>query len=120
MSAVRRVDTKNEPVLKPKPGGGYLYVGNGFQATIESDGSVQMEDRFVHAKWKFEPAMGADGELAGFRIFELRYDIFAWLDRKMGNDPFRSERRWFLDHTRGLREEMIEHFHDKRVHSLEQ
>ncbi len=39
------------------------------------------------------------------------------MDRRRGNDPFQSERRWFLDATRALRESLEAHYLEKRVHS---
>jgi hypothetical protein len=123
LEAARRVDTRPEPTLRPKPGGGYTFAGHGFVATIENDGSVHMTDRFRHSSWTFRPTHGKagedkeGGEPAGFRFFETAFDIFKRMDRNHGNDPFQSERRWFLDRTRALRESMAARYLDRRVHS---
>jgi hypothetical protein len=116
-AASRRVDTAPDPELHPRSGGGYSYRGNGFAAVIESDGSVHMADNFRDAKFTFRPSAGEDGLAAGFKFFATRFDIYKRIDRALGNDPFQSERRWFLDRTRALREAMAAHYLDQRVHS---
>jgi hypothetical protein len=117
MEAVRKVDTAPDPVLHPRSGGGYSYRGNGFVAVIEADGSVHMADNFRDAKFIFRPSAGEDGLAAGFKFFATKFDIYKRIDRALGNDPFQSERRWFLDRTRDLRESMAAHYLDQRVHS---
>jgi hypothetical protein len=117
MAAAGRVDTAPDPELHPRSGGGYSYRGNGFAAVIESDGSVHMADNFRDAKFIFRSSAGEDGLAAGFKFFATKFDIFKRIDRALGNDPFQSERRWFLDRTRSLREAMAAHYLDQRVHS---
>ncbi|HEX5660954.1 MAG TPA: hypothetical protein VFX59_27365 [Polyangiales bacterium] len=115
--AVNQVDTRPDPTLKPRAGGGYTFRGNGFSALIATDGSVHMVDNFRDASWIFRPSAGEDGLAAGFKFFSVKFDIFKRLDRALGNDPFQSERRWFLDRTRTLREDMAAHYLDQRIHS---
>lgn len=104
--ASRTADRVDEPKLQARPEGGYLYRGRGFDATIEPDGHVHMKDRFGTFHIPFVPFQSADGE---WRIAILggSFRLFEWLDRKIGkNDPYVSERRWFLERTRALRERL--------------
>lgn len=114
---IGKVDRRPDPELKPRAGGGYSYRAHGFSVLIDPDGSVHMLDRDRAASWIFRPAAGLDGELAGFRFFQTVFDSYRRLDRAFGNDPYLSERRWFMERTRALRESMAEHYLDKRVHS---
>ncbi|MET0343847.1 MAG: hypothetical protein ABW252_22730 [Polyangiales bacterium] len=105
------VDTIADPVLKPGPRGGYVYEGHGFDATIRPDGSVDMRDRYSTVHLPLVPYQTPTGE---WRIGLLggSFKVFEWLDRKFGkNDPFQSERRWFLERTRPLREKLeLDHY----------
>jgi hypothetical protein len=96
---------REAPVLSRKATGGYRFTGNGFDATIDPDGTVRMRDRFVSSRIRLRarPINQTDWVLT---FWETKFDLFGWLDRKMGNDPYRSERRWFLDGTRDLREQL--------------
>src|SRR4051812_47385770 len=40
------------PQLIRKPNGSFGFMGNGFDATIERDGSVHMRDKFVSARFR--------------------------------------------------------------------
>jgi hypothetical protein len=111
--AARKVELPNEPKLEPQPDGSFLYEGNGFDAKIAKDGSLEMNDQHRRSRWKFEGHTGENGTLAGARIFETKFDIFKHMDRKRGNDPYQSERRWFLEHTRALRERLSNE-HDRQ------
>jgi hypothetical protein len=76
-----------DPVLKHHGDGSYSFVGNGIKATIDADGTVHFHDRY----------------LAGFQ-----FDLNAWFEHLAGNDPFRSERRWFLERTQPLRDQLAQ------------
>jgi hypothetical protein len=81
----RALSDSPDPVLKHHPGGSYTFHGNGIDATIEPDGTVHFHDK----------------------VYEGRsFDVFGWADKLAHNDPFRSERRWFLERTRPLREQL--------------
>lgn len=111
MAGVRsHVDTIPDPVLKRGPKGGYVYEGKGFDAIIRPDGSVDMRDRFGSVHIPLVPFQTPSGE---WRVALLggTFRLFEWLDKKFKNDPYRSERRWFLDRTRALREKLeLEHY----------
>jgi hypothetical protein len=96
-------------VLTPRPAGGYAYKGRGFDATIDADGSVHMKDTFVSLGLPFKARTAPDGTSWTFTFLEFKFDPYSWLDRKIGkNDPYRSERVWFLERTRELRERLFE------------
>jgi hypothetical protein len=85
--------------------GNYAYRGRGFDATIDREGNVRMRDRFVRARVGLFPVLGLNKEWF-VSFLDVKYDLFAWLDKKFGNDPFRSERRDFFLGTRELRERL--------------
>jgi hypothetical protein len=99
----------DEPKLVLKANGTYTYKGQGFDATIERDGSVRMRDSFVQIGRPFAVRRATNGQWF-ISFWETRFDFLAWLEKKFGNDLYRSERRWFLEGTRDLREKLaIEH-----------
>jgi hypothetical protein len=73
------------PELTPRGDGGYRFHGNGIDATIDPDGRVHFEDKYAKG---------------------MTFDLNAWAEHLAGNDPYRSERRWFLERTAGLRDEL--------------
>jgi hypothetical protein len=99
----------DEPKLVHKANGTYTYKGQGFDATIERDGSVRMRDSFIRSGPQFVPRRATNGQWF-ISFWETRFDFLAWLEKKFGNDLYRSERRWFLEGTRDLREKLaIDH-----------
>jgi hypothetical protein len=93
------------PPLVERKDGSYRYSGRGFDATIDRDGNVRMRDRFARARFGVFPYQGLNKEWF-ISFLEVKFDLFAWLDKKFGNDPFRSERRDFFLGTRELRERL--------------
>jgi hypothetical protein len=113
--ALRPNDRPPDPVLRQGAHGGYVFAGNGFTATISPRGDVDMSDRYGTVHIPLVPYQTPTGE---WRIGILggSFRLFEWLDRKFGkNDPYRSERRWFLDRTRTLRERLAREFAPGRV-----
>jgi len=106
------VDTIPDPILRPDPRGGYRYEGKGFDAIIRADGSVDMRDRYGSVIIPLVPFRTPDGKWHVPLGFGGTVKLFEWLDRKFGkNDPYASERRWFLERTRPLREKMdLDHY----------
>lgn len=97
--------TPEQPKLQQRSDGTYEYSGQGFNATIERDGTVRMRDQF--GRFRLGPrARPLNEQVWTVNFFEVGFDFFAWLERKFGNDPYRSERRWFLEGTRDLRERL--------------
>jgi hypothetical protein len=95
-----------DPVLKRGPNGGYVFSGNGFTAIISPGGDVEMSDQYGSIHIPLVPYRTPTGEWR-FSILGGSFRLFEWLDKKFGkNDPYRSERRWFLEKTRELRERL--------------
>jgi hypothetical protein len=97
--------TADAPELTRRNDGTYAYKGRGFDAVIESDGTVRMHDVFLRAGLTFKPRITASGDWI-VTFFEAKYDLMGWLERKMHNDPYRSERRWLFERTHALREQL--------------
>lgn len=75
------------PELHPRVDGSYDFQGHVFAARIAPDGEVSFEDR---------PNVQVSG-LGG------SFDITDAIERRLGNDPYSAERRWFLRETEALR-----------------
>lgn len=97
--------TADAPELTKQTNGTYTYRGRGFDAVIDRDGTVRMHDSFVRARLTLKPMRTLSGDWV-VTFFEIKYDIMGWLERKMRNDPYRSERRWFFERTHELREQL--------------
>jgi len=114
------IDQPPEPKLLPRPEGGYEYRGEGFQAEIARDGALTMKDRYGTVVLPLVPYRNRDGKWRVSPGFGGTFRLYEWLDKKLGkNDPYGSERRWFLEHTRELRERLwrehapsLKHAHD--------
>ncbi|MDB4975978.1 MAG: hypothetical protein JWN48_4319 [Myxococcaceae bacterium] len=117
------------PGLVKRRDGSYAYQGNGFDAVIATDGTVRMKDSFFRARLALRPVRLHDevqpknnalgNGTWSFTFFELKYDLMGYLESKLGNDPYRSERRWFLERTRALREELtLQSIADSTQHAL--
>ena len=74
-----------DPVLDHHADGSHTFVGNGIKATIDPDGRVHFHDSYISG---------------------LHFDLNAWMEHLAHNDPYRSERRWFLERTAALREQL--------------
>lgn len=92
--ALSRAD---DPLLEQTPEG-YAFSGNGFRARIDRDGSVHFLDRYVSG---------------------TNFDLTAWAEHMAGNDPYRSERRWFLERTAALRDQLAHALLRERLHQAE-
>lgn len=73
------------PKLQRTADGGYAYKGHVFEAKIKPDGSVQFSDR------------------SGLFSFDITDMIEKYA---LGKQIYAPEKRWFLEHTRALREEL--------------
>jgi len=97
-----------DPVLTRNEDGSLSHDGNGFDAVIEADGRVRFEDKYVDFELTFKPKVAEDGSVT-FTIFKLTFALDTWIDKQIGKgDPFRAERRWFLERTAQLREERMQ------------
>jgi hypothetical protein len=95
------------PKLLTRAEGGYAYMGHGFQAIIAPDGAVTIQDRFGSVVLPLVPYRNRDGKWRVSPFLGGSFRLYEWLDKKFGkNDPYASERRWFLERTRELREDL--------------
>jgi hypothetical protein len=53
------------------------------------------------------PTTLPDGVTAGAHFLRIDVGFMKGLESKLGNDPDLTERRWFLEHTRDLRERLF-------------
>lgn len=98
----------DDPVLVREPDGSLSHEGNGFDAVIEPDGRVRFDDKYLDFDLNFKPMVSPDGTVT-ISLFKVTMAIDVWIDKLFGKgDPFRAERRWFLERTAQLREERIQ------------
>ena len=95
----------DDPALRRKRGGGYEFESEAFDATIDQDGTVHFDDKYAQAQFILAPEVLPDGTTPTW-FFRVRYDLEAWLEHLVGNDPYRSQRRWFLERTAALRDKL--------------
>ncbi|MGB8329874.1 MAG: hypothetical protein WCE62_07085 [Polyangiales bacterium] len=80
---------REPPKLQRHRDGTYHYRGLAFRAIVAEDGSVEFED----------------GSRQGSKIV---FDLTDMVLRRHGEDPYRVEKRWFLESTEALREDLLE------------
>jgi hypothetical protein len=95
---------RDDPELAPRDGG-YVFEGPEFDATIDGDGTVHFSDRYAVVQLTPLPTMLPDGTFVTV-FLRVSFDLTAWAEAMHGNDPYRSERRWFLERTAELRERL--------------
>ncbi len=78
--------------LKAVGGGEYEYKGKAFSAVIGRDGRVRFDDKSIR----------------DFKGLSGGFDITDLLMRAKGNDPYRAEKKAFLDTTEGMRKKMAQ------------
>lgn len=93
--------------LVPKSDGSFLYTGRGFNARIDANGGLTITDRFSRASVVLDP-QPLDEHNWVVWFFRVTTGLLDRLDKAFGNDPFRSERREFLEKTRDLRMAVLE------------
>jgi hypothetical protein len=101
--------SEEAPRLVARRDGSYEYKGRGFDAVVERNGNLRMRDRFVRAGFIDQPTELRNDKWGTWTtyVFEFRYDLAGWLMKMFGRkDPFQSERRWFMEGTRDLREQL--------------
>ena len=75
--ARRPMDRPPDPELHPRPNGGYVYEGLGFDATIDARGNVDMHDRYGTVHVPLVPFRTASGEWR-IAIFGGTFRLFEW------------------------------------------
>jgi hypothetical protein len=86
---------RDPPKLQRHRDGSYRYRGHAFRATIAQDGSVEFDDGYQQGR-------------------KIAFDVTDMLMRRRGEDPYRVEKRWFLESTAELREDLLELWRVKR------
>lgn len=87
---------REPPSLRRRQDGTYQYKGHAFKAIVEEDGSVTFDDGYKQ------------GSTVSFDMTDL-------IMRRRGEDPYRVEKRWFLEGTEGLRDELLERWIAKQT-----
>jgi hypothetical protein len=106
--AVRRAFQAIDGVkLVQKSDGSFVYTGRGFNARIDARGGLTLTDRFSRASFVVDPKPLDELNWVTY-FFRISFDLYARLDKAFGNDPFRTERRDFLEATRDLRMALLE------------
>jgi hypothetical protein len=85
----KHLSQREPPELQRRRDGSYRYRGHAFKATIARDGSVDFDDGYQQGT-------------------KIAFDVTDMLMRRRGEDPYRVEKRWFLESTEALRDELIE------------
>jgi hypothetical protein len=93
--------------LVQKSDGSFAYTGRGFSARIDARGGLRITDKFRRTSFVLEPKPLDEVNWVTYFI-RTTFDLYARLDKAFGNDPFRSERRDFLERTRDLRMALLE------------
>lgn len=116
-AALRPWDLVRQPLLDYR----YRFRGIGFDAVIQSDGSVKYRDKDgLHLA--VNQVLAAKEDKAGDSPFTAAPsvglgDLSTWSEKIAGNDPHAAERRKFLEQTRALRD----YLHDRaerRAHEM--
>lgn len=93
--------------LVQKSDGSFAYTGRGFSARIDARGGLRITDKFRRTSFVLEPKPLDEVNWVTY-FLRTTFDLLARLDKAFGNDPFRSERREFLERTRDLRMALLE------------
>ncbi|HKP56582.1 MAG TPA: hypothetical protein VJV78_07680 [Polyangiales bacterium] len=88
---------RDPPVLHREADGGYRFNGHVFTAKIEPDGQVRFADDSVASLQG--PATNGPGVGA-------KFDLTDAIQRAMGDESYSAEKRWFLEQTAELREQL--------------
>ncbi|HEX6244846.1 MAG TPA: hypothetical protein VFZ61_28195 [Polyangiales bacterium] len=105
--AIERAYRSLELRLERKADGSFVYTGRGIGARIDAQGGLTMWDKFSSARFAMDPQK-IDDYTWVVRLFRVFFDLYARLDKAFGNDPYRSERRDFLEQTRDLQTLLLE------------
>ena len=87
---------REPPKLRPRQDGTYHFKGHAFKAIVEQDGSVTFDEGYKQ---------GAT----------ISFDLSDRLMRRRGEDPYRVEKRWFMEGTEEFRQELFERWRAKRT-----
>jgi hypothetical protein len=117
-SSVPAIEDPELPGLERRADGSYRFQGTNFRAVIANDGQVIFHDQHLGISRPMKPLPpppvdrdptpnGALYQRSSPALaLQLRIDLQGYLMKRLGNDPYRSERTWFMDRTRELRESL--------------
>jgi hypothetical protein len=107
--------------LVQKSDGSFAYTGRGFNARIDARGGLRITDKFRRTSFVLESKPLDEVNWVTY-FLRTSFDLLARLDKAFGNDPFRSERRDFLERTRDLRMALLErnagHALERALHTI--
>lgn len=86
---------REPPTLRRHQDGTYHYKGHAFKAIVETDGSVTFDDGYKQGS-------------------TIAFDVTDLMMRRRGEDPYRVQKRWFLEDTAELRQELLESWRAKQ------
>jgi len=93
---VRYLSVREPPRLQRHRDGTHRYRGHAFKAIVEKDGSVTFDDGYRQGT-------------------TVAFDLTDAIMRRRGEDPYRVEKRWFLDGTAEFRHELFERWRAKQT-----
>ncbi len=92
----QHLSRREAPKLQRHRDGTYRYRGRAFKAIVEKDGSVVFDDGYRQGS-------------------TVRFDLTDAMMRRRGEDPYRVEKKWFLEGTAAFREELLERWRAKQT-----
>lgn len=92
----RYLTLREPPKLKPRQDGTYHFKGHAFKAIVEPDGSVTFDDGYKQGT-------------------TIAFDMADRMMRRRGEDPYRVEKRWFMEGTEELRQQLFERWRAKQT-----
>lgn len=92
----QHLSRREAPKLQRHRDGTYRYRGRAFKAIVEKDGSVVFDDAYRQGT-------------------TLRFDLTDVMMRRRGEDPYRVEKKWFLEGTAAFRDELLERWRAKQT-----
>ncbi len=117
---LRDIEDPELPGLVRKSDGSYRFQGRNISAVISKDGQVTFRDSYLGFTRKMTPMAPPPRDLEAtpnganyqrstpWLALQLRIDLYGYIESRLGNDPYLSERRWFMERTRDLRESLSE------------
>ncbi|MBW1905469.1 MAG: hypothetical protein JRJ24_09215, partial [Deltaproteobacteria bacterium] len=87
---------REPPKLRPRQDGTYHFKGHAFKAIVEQDGSVTFDEGYKQGT-------------------TIAFDLSDRLMRRRGEDPYRVEKRWFMEGTEEFRQELFERWRAKQT-----